>query len=299
MANVQRTWRFGFSLVLFIRHLVIFLWSVNPVSGKKSLGACDSAANLHLYASRSWSGLSRHNYILYDGKISLSKIDVIGDYLEFILKNNDEYKKVIESGRIMTANGDVSDFDIPQLAKENYALILTCDYADYYTSQSDVASSFYMLNEKVFPYYTKIFAGYQNAFIGRIQEIMDRCFEAGLPQIWKIFMNMNKRFEEPMESFEVLGLREVLPIFVLLICGLSLALIVLLLEFFYHDFVSKMSLQYCTRKIRERINRMGRKNRRKGALYYIMHKNMKSKRLQRGKLRVRKIRVKPINGSEV
>lgn len=238
----------------------------------------------HYNKLKTFSELMQSNYKL-----------LVGGHFENLLSDNEEYKLAEAAGKVVKSleNTDIDNYE--ELAGQNLVLFMTCDHAEYYMSDASVTKYYYMLEEKLFSYYTELDAGIRNPFIRRIQDIMNRCFEAGLQQIWKVFLNITKSVHSYDDDFEVLGLEEIYPIFIFLLIGHSLALIAFLFEIFYHDFVSKLSLSYCTKKIRERINKMARKDKKKGSHYYIMHKNMKLKRLQHGKLKVRKIRVRPIN----
>jgi len=133
---------------------------------------------------------------------------------------------------------------------------------------------------------------------------MDLSFQAGLMHIWKIMSPENrvlKRNQESMDEPTYLQFKDLTQVFSILIIGYVLSSVLFLFEIFFHDFLKKLELANLARRLRNRVNQMAYKKRKqprhpkyqKGALYYIIHRRKRVKRLQHKKLKVRRIYVQP------
>lgn len=127
---------------------------------------------------------------------------------------------------------------------------------------SDLAESeYYRLNLNINPGFLEFEAGIMNPFIERIQLIMNRCFEAGLPTIWytMYYVEMSRMlqsseifkdiYHQSNEVSDFLEISQILPIFGILSIGYFLASFVFLFEIFYHDFLKHLSFKMIKKKI--------------------------------------------------
>ena len=105
---------------------------------------------------------------------------------------------------------------------------------------------------------------------------MDLCFQAGLPQMWRVmvsqdhseFMTTHNRDER-----DYLELQDFGSVFVILLLGLGLSGLVLLIEVFYRDCIKNVNFRQCS---------------------WHCFGNFFQKRNTENKLKVRKIFVRPV-----
>lgn len=218
-----------------------------------------------------------HKFKTFDEVMQSDHKMLVGSHFDVLMHDNENYKSAMAAGRVEILIESEMFVDFQKLAAENYALVFTCDYSKYYIGQLVVARNYYMMDVQLFSFFKFFDAGVMNPFIDRLQNIMNRCYEAGLPQIWDVYFNIKNRVESTAVFFEVLGFQEVLPIFVILLFGNLLAIFVLILEIFYHDFLSQILLAVSWRRLNHKTVKLNNKN-----------------NIKRKKLRVRKIRVRPI-----
>jgi len=132
---------------------------------------------------------------------------------------------------------------------------------------------------------------------------MDLCFQAGLHHFWKVFISLDfyKKPQYAVDEVEYLKLEDLYQVFSILVIGHVLATLVLSLEIFLHDCLRSLNLRYLAGRLRNRINQMAYKRKprdpkyQRGALYYIIHRHQKIKRLRPKRLKVRQIFVQPVN----
>ena len=143
-----------------------------------------------------------------------------------------------------------------------------------------------------------------NPFLERFQYYMDLTFQAGLMHMWKVLAFENNKMTGTQKSStepSYLKLEDLSQVFSILMIGYVLSAALFLIEIFFHDILKKLNLANLARKLRNRVNQMAYKKRKqskhpkyqKGALYYIIHRRKRVKRLQPKKLKVRRIYVQP------
>ena len=133
---------------------------------------------------------------------------------------------------------------------------------------------------------------------------MDYCFQAGLFHFWKKYLNLDfykKPKHADMDEVEFLKFEDLHQVFSILVVGYILSALVLLNEIFFRDCFESLQLRYLGHKLKNRVNQMAYKRQprdpkyQRGALYYIIHRHQKIKRLRPKRLKVRQIFVQPIN----
>lgn len=93
-------------------------------------------------------------------------------------------------------------------------------------------------------------------FVERYQQLMDLSLEAGLPMAWKRFYDND--YVEVLFDFyrgrprttdeQNLDFAAIIPFFLILAIGHSIALFALLSELFFHDFIKNLSKEYLARR---------------------------------------------------
>ncbi|CAG9811091.1 unnamed protein product [Chironomus riparius] len=197
-----------------------------------------------------------------------------------------------------------------ELARKFYVFIMTCDQAEMIIDKElirenkTVSKFYYLLPEKFMPFLIQLEASYLNPFLERFQYYMDLSFQAGLPYIWEVFYS--KLYEMPFgynhQNVNVyFQLNDLTQVFSILIIGNVLSALAFLIEIFFHDILAKLNLSYLARKLRNRVHQLAYNKKKqpkhpkyqKGALYYIIHRHKRVKRLKARKLKVRRIYVQP------
>ncbi|CAG9811081.1 unnamed protein product [Chironomus riparius] len=195
------------------------------------------------------------------------------------------------------------------MQKSEKIVILECDQIEMMMTLqlpngNKVSEHYYMLPKKLSSYLVRLEASYFNPFIERLQYYMDLSFQAGLMHIWNVFVSPSKIKKNLFHSSSepsLLKLEDLTQVFSILIFGYVLSIVVLLFEIFFHDILKKLELTCLARKLRNRVHQMAYKKQKqpkhpkyqKGALYYIIHRRKRVKRLRARKLKVRRIYVQP------
>ncbi|CAG9811085.1 unnamed protein product [Chironomus riparius] len=197
-----------------------------------------------------------------------------------------------------------------ELVRQHWVFFITCDQAEIILDKKlmqinqTVSELYYLLPEKFLPFLIDLEASYLNPFLERFQYYMDISFQAGLPYIWKVFyskINPYKKIYSFTDEFEYLKLEDFTQVFTILISGYVLSFGLILIEIFFHDILKKLELACLARKLRNRVHQMAYKKRKqpkhpkyqRGALYYIIHRRKRVKRLKPKKLKIRRIYVQP------
>lgn len=201
---------------------------------------------------------------------------------EFKVKNNEKFQlvksKTNSSGYLMRSRDEAN------LIQMDYAFVKICETAENILTKrlsngKLLTDYYYLLPEKLTWQYVELEASYLNPFLERFQYYMDLCFQAGLPQSWKIYTFQNYAYKTKTKS-EVLKnyleLEDLAAIFAiyLIFCAVSIA--TFLCEIFYHD-----CLMYV--EVRSIVCRF----------FGNLRENILRKR-RKMKLQVRKVIVKPI-----
>jgi hypothetical protein len=229
----------------------------------------------------------------------------------FTVRDNEDFEAI--KSRMNTSGASIRDDKLDDLIiNKRYVLIRVCDIAEMYlTSQLEnhkkISDYFYLMPEIIQPYYVQLEASFLNPFLERFQYFMDLSFQAGLMHIWKV-MSQQKYYEPKKHKMDdevgYLKFKDLKQVFVLLGIGYILSAVVLLLEISFYDCLKHLHLAHLARKLRNRVHQIAYKKNpknpkyRKGALYYIINRHRKVKRLQPKKLKVRKIFEQPINPVE-
>ncbi|KAL7013018.1 hypothetical protein ACKWTF_015152 [Chironomus riparius] len=197
-----------------------------------------------------------------------------------------------------------------ELTKKNYVFILTCDQAEILNigylphASRKVSYFYYLMPHKFIPFLIELQAGYSNPFIDRLQYYMDLSYQAGLMHIWKIYEHNPYKLEINREGHmepTLLGLEDLSQVFTILIISYVLSIVLFLFEIFFHDILVQFRLSHLARKLKNRVHQMSYRKRKqarhpkyqKGALYYIIHRRKRVKRLKPKKLKVRRVYVEP------
>jgi hypothetical protein len=209
----------------------------------------------------------------------------------------------------MNTSGTELGLEIGQeLIRAHYVIIMSCNQAEIIQhlelDKGSVTKYYYLMPEKFIKFFVQLEASFLNPFVERFQYLMDLSFQAGLPHIWNVYhsvVNSYPIIQTSSDEFEYLKLEDLSQVFSILGIGYGLSVAVLLIEIFFHDVLRKLKFEYLGQKLRNRVHQMAYKERKhqrhpkyqKGALYYIIHRRKRVKRLQAKKLKVRRIYVQP------
>lgn len=152
-----------------------------------------------------------------------------GTHFHNLMYENKKYQEAFRNGRVKIAE----IFMFNELYKEHVAYIAECDDAKYKT-ENELRFFFYMIDEKMFSYYSRLQVVYLHKYLRRWQLLMDFSFEAGLPQAWKKFEQRN---QSPRRASEKANFK-LDNIFYAAIVGFLVSPFALMCEIFWHDAVS-------------------------------------------------------------
>jgi len=200
---------------------------------------------------------------------------------------------------------DVTDI----MVKRSHVIIKECEAANYDLHTRIIKGRlaidhYYMLPESIAPKFVFLEASYSNPFVERLQYYMDLCFQTGLLHVWKIVVYQERLQNTESDEVEYLKLEDLYQVFSILVIGYVLSSLVLIVEIFLHDCLKSLNLRYLAGRLRNRINQMAYKGKprdpkyQRGALYYIIHRHQKIKRLRPKRLKVRQIFVQPVNSED-
>ncbi|CAG9811086.1 unnamed protein product [Chironomus riparius] len=211
--------------------------------------------------------------------------------------------------RLNSSGNQLRDELKTEIPRQHYVFIMNCDIAeimiDIPTVTGKIVSNFYyLLPEKMFSYLEELEASFFNPYVERLQYFMDLSFQAGLMHIWKVMSPENRFFERFRQSSSeqtYLELKDFVVVFCILMAGCALSLGLFIIEIFFHDIIQKLELANLARNLKNQVHQMAYKKRKqpkhpkyqRGALYYIIHRHKRVKRLKARKLKVRRIYVQP------
>ncbi|KAL7014261.1 hypothetical protein ACKWTF_015833 [Chironomus riparius] len=161
---------------------------------------------------------------------------------------------------------------------------------------------YYILPEQFLWHYIELDASYLNPFVERFQYYMDLSFQAGLPHMWKVLYNQDDfktQNNHGNDEESIIKLDDLCQVFIIFITGCVVSIFVLVIEIFVHDCLKSLPLTYLRHRLRNHVGQIAYKKKskdpkyRKGALYFIIHRHQKVKRLKRKKLQVRQNFLKP------
>ena len=197
---------------------------------------------------------------------------------EYTIKNSSLIQRMSSrlnsSGLVMGAEGG------KYVIEQRYVFIRTCDEVklglNYKLSNGQfVKNYYYQLPEELSWQYIQLEASYLNPFVERLQYYLDLCFQAGLPQMWRVMASQDySEFinTQSTDERDYLELQDIGSFFWVLIIGLGLSGLALLIEIFYHDCITNVNFRSCSRG---------------------WFRNLFQKRQRKNKLKVRKILVRP------
>lgn len=163
--------------------------------------------------------------------------------------NNSKYRKAIDDKRMVFVT------NITKLYSSE-AYIVPCETVEISlkaTYDRKTVDGMYMLNEKVFSDNIELYCGTFSAYVDKFQHLMDLSLEAGLHKAWKLYHEISisnlvvtkemrdERSKIPVEN-EILNFFSIIPMFLILLVGHSLALLSFLFEIFHSDFISRITM---------------------------------------------------------
>jgi len=229
----------------------------------------------------------------------------------FHIREYQELQKLMP--RMNTSGVNVSSRHEELIVQQHYVFIRICEIAEYdmnvpLSNGRKLSDYYYLLPERLLTQFLYLEASYMNQFLERIQYYMDLCFQAGLHHFWNIMAKELNHINMPenttSDEIEYLKLEDLYQVFSILVIGYVLSSLLLIVEIFLHDCLKNLNLRYLAGRLRNRINQMAYKGKprdpkyQRGALYYIIHRHQKMKRLRPKRLKVRQIFVQPVNRDE-
>ncbi|KAL7042101.1 hypothetical protein ACKWTF_001030 [Chironomus riparius] len=164
--------------------------------------------------------------------VLVSKYDVLiepmlFDHLNFAEKFKNSLNKIV------FWNNSANNIFIQRVLEHKHALIVNCDYVEYkISSEKQLLRYYYLLPVRLVPSFIRLEASFLNPYIQMLQNLMDLCFEAGLPQIWKLFEffnDINIPIYKNYEEQTYLKLKDLVQVFSILIIGSAISLLVFLI----------------------------------------------------------------------
>lgn len=173
----------------------------------------------------------------------------VNQQIDRLYRDTEKYQAAILQNRIFKAE----DHKIATF-HEKFAMTHACEMIDFRRQFSSLNGESigdkYLVQQRIFIRLVDAEAGIFNPYILRFQELMDWSFESGLPKAWsqmfdlKLRENLNHTRTFEIENSDDLTFSDIAPMFVILVIGSISALLVLLFEIFYHDFVSELTWDY-------------------------------------------------------
>lgn len=173
----------------------------------------------------------------------------------FFNKENQDHQKIIQDDRIIDV--DLSPYDevwTAQIIENKIALNQPCDHFKNTINEFGDGKSYlgiYQIPEVAYIYPENLYVAPFHPFLDNFQNLMDLSFEAGLPSAWKRFyFEFIRNFYSDLKTKEKLGDKITLdfvdigPFFLILIFGYMAAVLVILMEIFYHDFIVKLEIKF-------------------------------------------------------
>lgn len=146
-------------------------------------------------------------------------------------------------------------YNYKALADEGYAIQSQCDKIDFMTEATNLLDYYYIMDEKLFSYYTFLDGSYLNPFMHKFQEIMLYLFEGGFHHIWEVLFKIKhpllSKFKiknaQKEVNYRVVTVEDIRATFNV-IWGLQcLTIFVFVLEIFYHDFIKYFKIHMLLR----------------------------------------------------
>lgn len=137
---------------------------------------------------------------------------------------------------------DTKNTTAAEFAEDHSILVTSCEIAELAMNQNNDENPawryYYVLDEKLQPYFQTMDVYKASPYLEKLQELMDRCFESGLTNAWRIAHRMSifgilGKMEPKENNAEPLKLEDVQQIFYILPIGWFLALLVFIGEILY------------------------------------------------------------------
>lgn len=176
---------------------------------------------------------------------------------EVLQQANPKYQRAVKDGRVIKFE-ESSDWT-GQLVEMNCAKFVPCKpYKNEIEHDGDGKKykNLYLIPDVAFTQREDFYSCPYHPYIDILQELMDQTFEAGLHQAWEktfyqIYTTLNSVRKPEKTGKEDLDFDAIIPFFLILAVGFLAALIALLCEIFFHDFVTELSKDYFRRKFSE------------------------------------------------
>lgn len=168
------------------------------------------------------------------------------------LQQSGEYSSVLQ--RMKIVNPFLS---AKNLSLHNYAIIARCDLLEAFMRVGftvDMAQYYYLLPDKVLPFFEKFMLPVRSPFYKKLQTYHDLIFESGIRYYWHDKIDMKPlaerdRAQKYLDNEEYyLKLDDIYGIFYILLGGYAISLLVLIVEIFWHDFLRYVNFKRLFRK---------------------------------------------------
>lgn len=195
-------------------------------------------------------------------------------FMKFLVtRHSKEYPEILKSVD--------NSVDHAEAIERNYAFIFYCDNHEHQFHSEIIKNlynettigDYYMLKERLMPYYQFHDVGRLNPFVERLQHYIDWSYAAGLNQYWDFISTLHyKTNKRSKDENNLLRFADLKNYFVAYSFLLGTCIIVFLLEIFYF---------YCLRRLKW--------------VRVVLRVVLGRKRLQRPRIRVRRSRVAAMN----
>lgn len=218
---------------------------------------------------------------------------LLSDLIDMLLNESEKYQNALKHGIVNNTGSKYKIIDLHQMYEENIAIILECNRAKYHL-ENGLESKFYIVEEKLFPYYVRLEVIYLSRFLKQWQLLMDWSFEAGLTKHWKNLVEMSYAKNKPSE-LNILKFDQLFVIFDVIVFLFVVSIATFCCELFWGNIV--MPYLRVRKDKNENLNLMEIQRRK----FEFLRKKTNGKKLKKlkkskaEKLKVRRIQVKPIN----
>ncbi|CAG9810318.1 unnamed protein product [Chironomus riparius] len=169
-----------------------------------------------------------------------------------------------------------------QVIQQHFVFITACDFVDNslklkLSKGQHLSEYYYKLPEIISWDYVGLEASYLNPFLERLQFYMDLSFQAGLPNMWKVFEDLDEsgfRMNRSSQIMSSLRYKELFRLFRMLTVALGISTVLFILEIFHHGCVQHLTVGSVMKFIRNCLNKIRKKS-------------------KTSKVKVKKINVKP------
>jgi hypothetical protein len=234
--------------------------------------------------------------ILKDEKLKL----MVSNSFHAQSENFSKYADVFDSGRAQIVPESMIPSDFKDYSSKYTAVELLCSQTETMMQYKDISQYFYIMPQRLLSHFVFLQGGYNNPFMQRFQHYMDLSFEAGLPQnwnlIWKIGYNIELTKNFNVEDDQMLHFEDIIPLFIILPTGYSLAGIVFVVEMLYFKYIDKKpTLRFIIiKKVKKsRILAITEDDKNKLKVRWMIRRKLKVKKINRSKLKKWKIIVRP------